>query len=114
MTNREFYVAVSSLENVPAKLTEKANELIAKLDASNAKRTSADSKQKKEVAERRTTVLSALTDEFTTADAIAELCGLTVGQVRNALSSFVAGGIVEKKEIKTNKNRRMVYKKVTE
>ena len=114
MTNRDFYQAVialsdSSAEVNVAEISAKAQELLEKLDASNAKRASADSKQKKEVAARREIIFAALTSEPTTADAIAEKCGVTVGQARAALTAFVKDEKAVKAEVKSGKTRKMVY-----
>jgi predicted Rossmann fold nucleotide-binding protein DprA/Smf involved in DNA uptake len=120
MTNREFYENVLNLiavltEDKPhdavdtAEMSAKATELIEKLDATNAKRASADSKQKKEVSARREVVFAALSAEPMTADAIAEKCGVTVGQARAALTAFVKDERAVKAEVKIGKTRKMVY-----
>lgn len=114
MTNREFYQSVIALSDASAEvnvaeISAKAKELLEKLDASNAKRTSADSKQKKEVSARRDVVFSALTSEPMTADAIAEKCGVTIGQARSALTAFVKDERAIKAEVKIGKTRKMVY-----
>lgn len=108
MTNREFYQSVIDGKITDETLT-KATELLQKLDASNEKRKSADSKEKQETAARRETVLKFLQDnpgEFTR-DAIAEQTGLTPGQVSSACKSL--GESVKKSETKIDKARRIVY-----
>ena len=114
MTNREFYQSVIALSDASAEvnvaeISAKAQELLEKLDASNAKRTSADSKQKKEVSARREVIFAALTSEPMTADAIAEKCGVTIGQARSALTAFVKDERAIKAEVKIGKTRKMVY-----
>ena len=109
MTNREFYLSVAD-GVVSAEVSEKARELLASLDARNEKRKSADSKEKRESAIRRQTVLAHLTVEGQTADDIVAQCnGLSVGQVRSALSTLVRDGYAVKNEVKVGKARKMAY-----
>lgn len=110
MTNREFFVAVSS-SDVADELKQFALDSIAKLDAKNAKRSSADSKEKHESAARRQLVLSCVqnADAPMTRDAIAEITGLTPGQVTSACSAFVKDDIFVKTEIKDGKTKHMAY-----
>ena len=119
MTNREFYQSVidyasgveMTCEEVDT-LTTKAQELLAALDARNEKRKSADSKQKKEVAARHEVVFKFLTEnkgnEFTR-DAIAEACGITVGQAQSAALALVRDGFAKKSEVKVDEAKRVVY-----
>ena len=111
MTSREFLVAVVALasENGKDDIADKANDLIVKLDKKNAKRSSADSKQKKESSARRTSVLACITAEKQTADDIAEQCGITIGQARAALSVLVKDGKVAKASVKVGKSAKMMY-----
>lgn len=108
MTNREFYVAVAN-GTINDEIIAKANDLIAKHDASNEKRKSSESKEKKEVNDRRSIVLSLLSAEPTTAEVIAEQSGLSVGQVRSALTSLVKADLATKTEVKSGKSRKMNY-----
>jgi predicted Rossmann fold nucleotide-binding protein DprA/Smf involved in DNA uptake len=109
MTNREFYLSVAD-GVVSAEVSEKARELLASLDARNEKRKSADSKEKRESALRRQTVLARLTVDAQTADDIVAQCnGLSVGQVRSALSALVRDGYAVKSEVKVDKARKMAY-----
>lgn len=109
MTNREFYLSVAD-GVVSAEVSEKARELLASLDARNEKRKSADSKEKRESAIRRQTVLAHLTADAQTADDIVAQCnGLSVGQVRSALSTLVRDGYAVKNEVKVDKARKMAY-----
>lgn len=108
MTNREFYVAVAN-GTINDEIIAKANDLIAKHDASNEKRKSSESKEKKEVIDRRHIVLSLLSAEPTTAEVIADQSGLTVGQVRSALTSLVKADLAVKTEVKSGKSRKMNY-----
>jgi hypothetical protein len=110
MTNREFFVAVLSA-NVSDELNTKAQELIDSLDKRNDKRKSAESKEKKETAERRQKVLDFLKDNegmFTRED-IAEGCELTASQVTSACSALCKAELITKSEIKVDKARKMAY-----
>lgn len=119
MTNREFYQNVIDLISVnddsPATcvdtdaLLAKAQELIAKLDASNAKRTSADSKAKQETAARREAVFAALSEAPQTAAEIAAKVGVTEGQASSALTFFFKNDQCDKTEVKVGKSRKMAY-----
>ena len=108
MTNREFYQSVIEA-NISEDTTIKATELLSALDARNEKRKSSESKEKKEVAARRESVLAALTNTPTFADTIAENTGLTVGQVRSALAALVRDGIADKLTAKVDKATKMAY-----
>lgn len=110
MTTREFYAAVISA-SISDDVTTFAAESIAKLDAKNAKRSSADSKEKKETAARRQLVLNYVTESESpvTREVIAEATGLTPGQVTAACTFYVKGGVFKKTEIKNGKSRTMAY-----
>lgn len=111
MTTREFLVSVSAVCNQYDydDLAAKASELLASLDARNEKRKSTESKEKRETAARRILVMNALCDEPMFAESIAESRGLSVGQVRSALSTLVREGIADKTEVKVGKSRKMAY-----
>ena len=111
MTNREFYLSIISAE-VSEDITAKASELLSKLDASNAKRKSVDSKEKRETRERVQKVLDFLCDhqgESFDRDAIASATGLSVGQVTAACKPIVVDGTVIRAETKVGKTRKVVY-----
>lgn len=116
MTTREFLVSVSAVCNQYDydDLAAKASELLASLDARNEKRKSADSKSKRESASRRETVFGLLSETPVFAESIAESSGLTVGQVRSALSTLVREGKASKTEVKDGKSRKMAYTLPTE
>lgn len=111
MTIREFYQAVIEA-NINDELTSKAAELTAALDARNEKRKSAETKEKREVAARYDVVAKFLTEnkgnEFTR-DAIAEACGISVGQAQSAALALVRAEAAKKSEIKVDKAKRVVY-----
>lgn len=110
MTNREFFVAVSS-SDVADELKQFALDSIAKLDAKNAKRSSADSKEKRETEARRVVVLNAIRTLGVPADRsmIAEATGLTPGQVTSACTFYEKSGVLKKNIAKVGKNRITVY-----
>lgn len=109
MSTRDFLVSVID-GRVDDDVQTKAKALLDGLDARNAKRKSADSKAKRETASRRTVVLATLSDDCPLlADDIASATGLSVGQVRSALSALVRDGLADKAEIKVGKSRRVVY-----
>ena len=111
MTNREFFAAVASA-NISEEMTIKAQELIASLDARNDKRKSADSKEKRETAERREKVLAFLKENATSTffrEEIAVATGLTDGQVTSACTALAKEGLVEKNLGKVAKHKKTVY-----
>lgn len=110
MTTREFFVAVSTA-NVSEEIQQFALDSIAKLDAKNAKRSSADSKEKRETSARRASVLAFLSENegsFSRGD-VATATGLTVGQVSSACTALIKEGLVTKSEVKVDKKVRVVY-----
>ena len=129
MTKREFLSAVVSLcalfNDQPADcvniedVSAKATELIAALDATNAKRRESDkpTKAKLEAAAARERVIGFVSGMSEPADAatIAEGANVTEGQVAPALRAFVTDGKVEKSIVKVDsKHRKTVYKWIGE
>lgn len=111
MTTREFLVAVADA-HISAEMNDKAGELIAAMDARNAKRKSADSKEKKEVAERSQRVLDHFKANPTmvfTRDDLANALGITTGQASAACKKWVTEGVLTKAEQKIEKSRKVVY-----
>ena len=111
MTTREFYVAVAD-SDVGEELITKAQELIAVLDAKNAKRKSTPTKEQKEAAARAQAVLDFFYDHQDTPftrDKIAEALGITPGQVTAACKGLVAENMVIKSEAKIDKSKKVVY-----
>ena len=108
MTTREYFQTVLDA-HLSDEMDAASAKLIAGLDARNEKRKSADSKQKKEAADRRSTVLGFLqsNEGVFTRDAIAEATGLTPGQVTAACKAL--GESVKKSEVKVDKTKRVVY-----
>ena len=85
---------------------------IAGLDARNAKRKSADTKEKREVRARVEAVRGFFDDhkgEWFTRDAIAEACGISVGQAQSAALALCGDGIAKRDTIKVDKAMRVAY-----
>ena len=119
MTTRELYNAViNTLDEYGTDsaidLAVEMRGLVSKLDARNEKRKSAESKEKRETASRRETVLGLLSETPVFAESIANDSGLSVGQVRSALSTLVREGKASKTEVKDGKSRKMAYSLPTE
>ena len=110
MTIREFYNEVINA-NVSEDMTNKATELLAALDARNEKRKSTESKEKKEAAERRNTVLEFLkTHEGAfTRDQIAFEVDIDPAKVSGACTALVKDGLVIRSEVKVEKSRKVAY-----
>ena len=109
ITARQYFQNV-----LDAHLSDEMDKLSAKyiagLDARNEKRKSADSKEKREVAARRESVLQYLTEhkgESFTRDQIAEAIGISGAAVSSACKAL--GDAVTKTEVKIDKARRVVY-----
>lgn len=110
MTIREFYQTVLDA-HISEDMDKASAELIKKLDDRNEKRKSADSKAKRETADRRTAVLNFLsTNEgvFTRGD-IALATGLSAGQVTAACKVLIDDGKVVKSEVKVDKTKKIGY-----
>lgn len=108
ITTREFLVSVIN-GDVTAEVQSKAQSLLESLDKRNEKRKSSDSKEKREVVERRAAVLAFLDTTPRLTEDIAESIGLSVGQTRSALSFLVSNGHADKAEVKVGKSKRMAY-----
>ena len=108
MTTREYFQTVLDA-HISNEMDAASVQLINKLDERNEKRKSADSKAKRETAERRNIVLNFLKthDGAFTRDAIAEQTGLTAGQVSAAVKAL--GDVVTKSEVKMDKAKHVAY-----
>lgn len=125
MTIREFYLSVIDLADTGAAtdpsmtfggqsvvdVANKAHELLEKHDAQNEKRKGTESKEKKEVAERRAAVLAFLKEqtEPVTRDTIAGVLDMEPAKVSGACKGLVDAGLVEKSEVKVEKARKIAY-----
>jgi predicted HTH transcriptional regulator len=107
MTNREFLIAVSALENAPAEIVEYATAAIAKLDATNEARKNKPSKaqlaKQAENAALAEEILAVLTTEAVTEGTVAEAVGVTGPKARAVLKMLVEAGRVVKGEAKVPK-----------
>ena len=107
MTNREFLIAVSNLENAPAEVVEHATAAIAKLDATNEARKNKPSKaqlaKQAENAALAEEILAVLTTEAVTEGTVAEAVGVTGPKARAVLKMLVEAGRVVKGEAKVPK-----------
>lgn len=108
ISTREFLLSVID-GNVTDEVVAKAQTLLEGLDARNAKRKSADSKEKRETLARRNAVFGVLSDHPVLAEDYAAATGLTVGQVRAALTALVHEGRADKHEVKVGKTKRIAY-----
>lgn len=108
MTTREYFQTVLDA-HLSDDMDKASVELIEKLDARNEKRKSADSKAKRESADRRQAVYAELGASPIFADTIAESTGLSVGQVRSALTALVKDGKADKVAVKVEKTKKMAY-----
>ena len=108
MTTREYFQTVLNA-HLSAEMDAASAELIQKLDERNEKRKSADSKAKRESTERRQAVYAALDTTPTFAETIATNIGLSVGQVRAALTALVKDGKADKIAVKADKSKKMAY-----
>ena len=113
MTIREFYQAVIEA-NINDELTAKATELTTALDARNEKRKGTESKEKKEVAERRAAVLAFLqaNDGAWTRDQISFEIDMDPAKVSGACKGLIDAGLATKSEIKVEKARKVAYSAV--
>lgn len=128
MTNREFYQEIINVLQVQQMegrndadlysntadcnvLMDKALALIDALDARNEKRKNTESKEKKEAAERRESVLAFLKtyEGAFTRDQIAAELDMDAAKVSGACTALVKSGVVTKSEVKVDKSRKMAY-----
>ena len=96
MTNREFFTAVTALENIPAELVEHAEAAIVKMDETNAKRkekakeSDASAKYAEENAELIAKVLEFLGTDTKVASDIAENVGTSVQKINGVMRHLIA------------------------
>ena len=109
MTTREYFQNVLDA-HISDEMDAASVTLIQKLDEKNEKRKTAETKEKREASARRGLVLGFLqehADEAFTRDQIAEVVGISVGQVTAACKGL--GDSVTKSEVKIDKARKVVY-----
>lgn len=114
MTIREFYLSVINGTGCTEETMQKARELLEKHDASNEKRKGTESKEKKEAAERRNTVLAFLQSHegAWTRDQISFEVDMDPAKVSGACKGLIDAGLVEKSEVKVEKARKVAYSAV--
>lgn len=122
MTMREFYqnvlntcgTTVSPWGEDEEQIVDICHKQIAALDARNEKRKGAETKEKKEVAERRAAVLAFLKEqtEPVTRDTIAGVLDMDPAKVSGACKGLVDAGLVTKSEVKVEKARKVAYSAV--
>lgn len=107
MTNREFYLAVSTAD-VADEIKTHALDALAAMDARNAARKEKPTKAQIEARERAEAVLAYLVenDGVFTRDVIAEALGITVGQVTAAVKMAKDGKVATAHEITISKVKR--------
>ena len=119
MTTREFLNAVINGE-ISDKEISKAKEMLDALDKRNTARKSADSKEKKEVAERRSLVLAFLKENRDTVFSRDEIAlaiednKVSASQASSACGQFVKDGLVNKSTVKVGKATKVIYQYVGE
>jgi hypothetical protein len=109
ITTRQYFQNVLDA-HISDEMDALSTKYIAGLDARNAKRKSADSKEKREVRARVESVkgfLDGHKGEWFTRDAIAEACGISGAQVTAACKAL--GEYITKGEAKVDKTKRVVY-----
>lgn len=124
MTIREMYVnVIAVLEGKEidvdlVELKEAVEDRLAKHDAQNEKRKTAEHKPSaKQLAAREydaklmESISEILTDEFQTRVAFAEALDITPSKASTLLNKMVAAGIVEKGEVKGEKGKQVGYKR---
>ena len=105
MTNREFYNAIANAENLPADLTEKAADLLAKLDASNAHAREKRAEKPSKTAVANAPIKAAMLEHFTkgtnlTAANVAALMDIKVQKASALLRQLVADGVLSVSDTK--------------
>jgi predicted Rossmann fold nucleotide-binding protein DprA/Smf involved in DNA uptake len=103
MTNREFYVAIASNETLSAEIVEFANDAIAKMDATNAKRRDQISKKAKENQPMIEALVAGLTNEPQTASDLKDALGISVQKCSTLLRAAVAQGLCQVTDVKVAK-----------
>ena len=109
ITTRQYFQTVLDA-HISAEMDALSAKYIAGLDARNAKRKGADTKEKREVRARVESVkdfFDAHKGEWFTRDQIAAVCGISGAQVTAACKAL--GEYITKGEAKVDKTKRVVY-----
>lgn len=113
MTQREFYKAIIAMENVPEDVKAHAENGIAKLDASNARKASTPSKTQKE----NEPIIKAIAEylagktEFTPSAVIAKALDITTNKAASLVKKIEG---IEVSEVKYEKRKVNGYRLATE
>lgn len=111
MTTREYFQTVLDA-HISDEIDEASRILIGKLDAKNAHRKSTPTKEQKEAAVRRQSVVDFFynhQDQVFTRDQIAEALGISPSQVTAACKPLVVENMIVRTEAKVGKTRKVVY-----
>lgn len=105
MTNREFYTAILSNENLPAELRSFASDAILKLDKRNENRSSKPTKAQVANEPIKTAIVEFLNKEgfIATAADIAANCNITTQKASALCRQMVEAGAVRSTEVKIPK-----------
>lgn len=112
ITSRDLFTAIVNGDTLTAEHIAKAQSMLDALDKRNTARKSADTKDKREVADRRALVLEFFKNNegvFTRDDVANALEGVTPSQASNACDAFVKASVLEKSDIKVGKSKRVAY-----
>ena len=112
VTSRDLFTAIINGDTLTAEHIAKAQSMLDALDKRNAARKSADTKDKREVADRRALVLEFFKNNegmFTRDDVANALEGVAPSQAGNACDAFVKADVLEKFDIKVGKSKRVAY-----
>lgn len=115
MTNREFLTAVANA-NISEEITAKANEELGKMDATNAKRKTVQSKTAKENEPIKKAIMEFLASvEGATAPVIGEKVGITTQKASALARQLADAGAVVAYDVKVPKKGTLkAYKVATE
>ena len=120
VTSRDLFTAIINGDTLTAEYIAKAQSMLDALDKRNTARKSADSKEKKEVAERRSLVLAFLKENRDTVFSRDEIAlaiednKVSASQASSACGQFVKDGLVNKSTVKVGKATKVVYQYVGE
>lgn len=109
MTNREFYMAVLTLENIDETLVVFAKEAIAKLDKANARKASTLSKEQVANEGIKSKILELLAETSMTASAIGSALEISTQKASALCRQLVEVGALTSTEVKVNKSKVKAY-----
>ena len=115
MTNREFFTAIKSMEDISYELKEHAISELKKLDKRNAERAARPTKAQKENEPIKEEIVKFLTEKggFHTASEVMEACEISVQKTSALCRQLVEEGRLKVKEIKVpRKGKQKAYANV--